>query len=146
MTLPAAVALVERVRAVAERRASEALEALATIVSAPVTFAIRECPNLPPTIEERIIDHRAQTTADSVMYRHALADAANRRGWQVRWYDRDLVFSQAAERLGRDDIADLLGAMGRSVGPPWQATHKLAAAAALAVSGEQSARVKRRRQ
>jgi hypothetical protein len=27
----------------------------------------------------------------------------------------------------------LLSTMGRSVGPPWQAAHKLAAAAALAV-------------
>jgi hypothetical protein len=38
---------------------------------------------------------------------------------------------------GREDIDAFLHAMGRSVGPPWQAKHKLAAAAALAATGVQ---------
>ena len=68
------------------------------------------------------------------MYRQALAAAAEERGWSVAWYDRDRAFSDAADALGVDDIDTLLATMGRAIGPPWQARHKLAAAAALAAS------------
>jgi len=54
------------------------------------------------------------------------------RGWSVHWYDREHVFRDAAAVLGCEDINALLVAMGRSIGAPWQAKHKLAAAAALA--------------
>lgn len=133
LPLAEAVALVERVRAAAARGAVESLEALAGAVEAPIAcIAMRVCPALPPTIEERIADNRAQTFADSVMYREALAAAAEARGWSVRWYDRETVFRDAAATLGRRDIDAFLQAMGRAAGPPWQAIHKLAAAAALA--------------
>lgn len=133
LSLAEAVALVERVRASAARGAHEGLEALATAVPMPIAcIAIRACPELPPTIEARIIDHRAQTVADSVMYRGSLATAAEALGWSVQWYDRARVFHDAAAVLGRVDADAFLRAMGRSVGPPWQARHKLAAAAALA--------------
>jgi hypothetical protein len=133
MPLADAVALVERVRAAAARGARASLEALADAVPAPIAgIAIRVCPALPSTTEERIADNRAQTVADSVMYRQALATAAEARGWSVHWYDRERVFRDAAAVLGRADIDALLQAMGRAVGPPWQARHKLAAAAALA--------------
>jgi hypothetical protein len=135
LSLPEAVALVERVRASAARGAREALDALAAAVPVPITsIAIRACPELPSTIEERIADHRAQTVADSVMYRQALATAAEARGWSVHWYDRKRVLRDAAEALGRQDIDAFLRVMGRSIGPPWQAKHKLAAAAALAAT------------
>jgi hypothetical protein len=94
------------------------------------------CPKLPPTTEERIADNRAQTVADSVMYREALAAAADARGWAVHWYDRERVFHDAAAALGCVDVDTFLHAMGRSIGPPWQAKHKLAAAAAIAVTGQ----------
>jgi hypothetical protein len=133
IALADAVALVERVREAAARGAVESLEALAAAVPVPITaIAIRACPKLPPTTEERIADNRAQTVADTVMYREALASAAEARGWSVRWYERERVFRDAAAALGREDIDAFLLAMGRSVGPPWQAKHKLAAAAALA--------------
>ncbi len=135
LPLSEAVALVERVRVAAARGAVESLEALAGAVDVPIArIALRVCPALPPTIEERIADNRAQTFADSVMYREALATAAEARGWSVRWYDRETVFRDAAATLGRRDVAAFLQAMGRAVGPPWQAIHKLAAAAALAVA------------
>jgi hypothetical protein len=51
----------------------------------------------------------------------------------VHWYDRERVFRDAAVALGDEEIDAFLRAMGRSIGPPWQAKHKLAAAAALAV-------------
>jgi hypothetical protein len=129
------------VREAAARGARESLDALAAAVPVPIaSIAIRVCPELPPTIEERIADHRAQTFADSVMYRQALATAAEVRGWSVHWYERERVFRDAAAVLGRDDIDAVLSMMGRSIGPPWQAKHKLAAAAAIAAAGRPAAR------
>jgi hypothetical protein len=58
--------------------------------------------------------------------------AAAARGWSVYSYDRERVFRDAAAVLGCEDVNAFLNAMGRSIGPPWQARHKLAAAAALA--------------
>jgi len=136
ISLPEAVALVEHVRESAARGAREGLEALATALPVPIAgIAIRVCPKLPPTTEERIADNRAQTVADSVMYREALASAAQARGWSVHWYDRERVFRDAAAALGDQDVNVFLHAMGRAFGPPWQAKHKLAAAAALAAIG-----------
>ena len=141
LSLADAVALVERVRASAARGARENLEALAAAVPLPIaTIAIRMCPRLPPTTEERIADNRAQTVADSVMYREALATAAAARGWSVHWYEREHVFRDAATVLGRKDVDAFLYAMGRSIGPPWQASHKLAAAAALVATGHPARR------
>lgn len=135
ISLPDAIALVERVREAAAHGARESLEALATAVPISITsIAIRICPPLPPTTEERIANTRAATVADSVMYREALASAAEARGWSVHWYDRNRVFREAATALGRKDVEDFLSEMGRAIGPPWQAIHKLAAAAALAAS------------
>ncbi len=133
ISLPDAVALVERVREAAARGARESLEALAAAVPVPIaSIAIRVCPKLPATTEARITDTRAANVADSVLYREALAAAAVARGWPVHWYDRERVFRDAAAALGREDADAYLRAMGRSIGPPWQAEHKLAAAAALA--------------
>jgi len=127
---------VDRVRNAAAQGARASLGALADAMAVPISgIAIRICPKLPATTEERIADNRAQTFADSVMYREALAAAAKARGWSVHWYDRDHVLRDAAAVLGRQDIDKFLHAMGQSIGPPWQAKHKLAAAAALAVAG-----------
>jgi hypothetical protein len=137
LSLADAVALVERVRASAARGAREGLETLAATVPLPIArIAIRAYPTLPPTTEERIADNRVQTFADSVMYREVLAAAAEARGWSVHWYDRERVFRDAAAALGREDLDEFLRAMGRAIGPPWQAGHKLAAAAALAAIGQ----------
>ncbi len=140
ISLPEAIELVERVRVSAARGARESLEALSAAVPTPINcIAVRVCPELPPTTEERIVDNHAQTCADSVMYREALTAAAEARGWSVYWYDRDRVFRDAATVLGREDINAFIFAMGRSIGPPWQAKHKLAAAAAIA-AGVRTAR------
>ena len=135
ISLPDAMALVERVRAAAAQGAREGLEALVAAVPLPIArIAIRECPDLPPTTEERIRDTRAANVADSVMYRLALAAAAEARGWSVVWHDRARVFQDAAAALSGKDLDAYLHAMGRAIGPPWQARQKLAAAAALAAS------------
>lgn len=134
ISLRDAIALVEQVHKAAAVGAREGLEALAKDISAPISgIGIRVCPPLPPTTEERIRDTHAATMADSIMYREALAAAAEARGWKVYWYDRERVFKEAANALQGKDIDAVLAEMGRTVGPPWQAKHKLAAAAAIAV-------------
>jgi hypothetical protein len=133
ISLADAVKLVARVREAAASGARDCLEALAAGVAIPIAgIAVRVCPPLPETTEERIRDTRAASMADSIMYREALAAAAEARGWSVHWYDRDRVFGDAAAAIGRDSVDAFLQAMGKAIGPPWQAKHKLAAAAALA--------------
>jgi hypothetical protein len=137
LPLEQVIALIEQVRSAAARGAREGLKALAAAVTVPIAgIAIRICPKLPATVAECITDHRAQTYADSVLYRQALAMAAEARGWSVHWYDREQVYRDAAAVVGRQDIKTYLDAMGRALGPPWQAQHKLAAAAALAATGQ----------
>jgi len=135
ITLDEAIKLIKRVEKAAARGARESLKTLAASLPVPIkTIAIRICPDLPDTIEERIADNRAQTVADTVMYRKALAAAAEKNGWTVHWYDKKRVFDDAASALGAADINSVLLDMGRTIGPPWQAKQKLAAAAALAAT------------
>src|SRR5262245_47494514 len=59
-----AVALVDRVRASADRHARLGLDALATAMPGRIRgVALRQCPTLPPTTAERIKDYRAQNVA-----------------------------------------------------------------------------------
>lgn len=133
VSLEEAIALVKRVRDAAARGACKHLAALAADAPMPIgSIAIRQCPPLPASIEGRIRDNRAQTVADTVMYRKAIASAAIARDWSITWYDRDDVFKEAANALDGKDINEILLEIGRKAGPPWQAKHKLAAAAAIA--------------
>lgn len=113
------VALVERVRASAEKYASVALTTMASAIPGIAGIAMRTRQALPPTIEERIKDVRARNVADWVMYRNALALAAEQRGWTVHWHDKNAI-----ESLKVPDR--------KAVGTPWNADHKLATALALA--------------
>jgi hypothetical protein len=126
-----AVALVERVRISAEQHAALALDELASAVPNILGFALRSRPELPPTTLERIKDHRARNVADWVMYRNALASAAQARGWRIHWYDSRSVFTFAARALNIDNMETHYLAMRRKIGPPWNADHKLAMAAAV---------------
>jgi hypothetical protein len=133
ISLPDAVTLIKRVHEAAEHGARDGLDALAAALEVPIAIiAIRMCPKLPASIEARIVDHRAASMADSIMYRQALANAAEARGWRVYWYDRERVFRDATAALGRRESDTFLRALGHAIGPPWQASHKLAAAAAIA--------------
>jgi hypothetical protein len=93
--------------------------------------ALRQCPGLPPTIAERIKDYRAQNVADWVMYRKALAAAAEARGWAVHWYDAKKVFDAASEALRIEDLDAHFLQLRRSIGPPWGKDHRVAMAAAI---------------
>jgi hypothetical protein len=132
LPLHEAVALVERVRVSAERHAKLGLDAVAMTVPGRILgVALRQCPGLPPTIAECIKDYRAQNVADWVMYRKALAAAAEARGWAVHWYDAKKVFDAAAEALRIADIEAHFQQLRKAVGPPWNKDHKLALAAAI---------------
>jgi hypothetical protein len=132
LPLDEAVALVERVRLSAERHAVRCLDAVATAVRRPILgVALRQCPALPPTVAERNRDYRAQNVADWVMYRQALARAAEARGWAVHWYDARKVLAAAGEALRLDDLEAHFVQLRKSIGPPWTKDHKLAMAAAI---------------
>jgi hypothetical protein len=125
------VALVERVRVSAERHALLALDAVAMAAPRILGVALRTCPQLPPTIAERLKDYRAQNVADWVMYRKALASAAELRGWPVYWYDAKMVLGAASQALGVENLDAHFLQVRRAVGPPWNMDHKLAMAAAI---------------
>lgn len=126
-----AVALVERVRASAEKYAERALEAVAVDDRRILAVALRSCPQLPPTVAERLKDYRSRNVADWVMYRRALASAAEGRGWPVHWYDAKNVLAAASKALGVEDFDAHFLQMRRALGPPWNHDHKLAMAAAI---------------
>ncbi|MBV9027438.1 MAG: hypothetical protein JO311_02385 [Candidatus Eremiobacteraeota bacterium] len=134
------VALVERVRASAEEHAARALEEVATTVPHIAGVALRNCPELPPTIAERIKDYRARNVADWVMYRQAIAGAAAARGWPIYWYDAKTVFDEAGRALRVATFDAQFQDMRKTVGAPWNNDHKLAMAAAIAASTLRSAR------
>ena len=143
LPLDEAVALVERVRMSAERHAKLGLDAVATTLPGRIlAVALRECPALPPTIAERITDYRAQNVADWVMYRKALAAAAEARGWTVLWYDAKKVFDAASEALGIEDLDAHFLQLRRSIGPPWSKDHKLAMAAAIVAGRTRAGRTR----
>jgi hypothetical protein len=134
LPLDEAVELVERVRVSVERHAVLALNAVTMAVPRILGVALRECPQLPPTIAERIKDYRAQNVADWVMYRKAPASAAEARGWPVHWYNAKSVLGAARQALRVENLdAHFLG-LRRAVGPPWNNDHKLAMAAAVVVA------------
>jgi hypothetical protein len=126
-----AVELVERVRASAERHAVLAMDGVAAAVPHILGIALRSCPQLPPTIAERIKDYRARNLADWVMYRKALASVAEARGWSVHWYDAKKVPGLAGKALNVEDFDTHFLQMRKTLGPPWNADHKLAMAAAV---------------
>lgn len=125
------VALVERVRASAERYAIVALDAVHRIVPRVAGVALRALQPLPPTISERLTDHRARNVADWVMYRSAIVVAANTRGWRVYWFDSKTVLHAAARRLNVADFEAHFRGLRNRMGPPWNNDQKIAMAAGI---------------
>jgi hypothetical protein len=107
------------------------LDAVAMAAPRILGVALRTCPQLPPTIAERLKDYRAQNVADWVMYRKALASAAELRGWPVYWFDAKMLLDAASQALGVENLDAHLLQVRRAVGPPWNRDHKLAMAAAI---------------
>lgn len=139
LPLEAAVALVERVRVSAERHAILALDAVTMVVPRILGVVLRNCPPLPPTIAERIEDYRAQNVADWVMYRKALASAAETRGWPIYWYDAKKVLNEASQAMHVENLDAHFAEVRSSFGPPWGKDYKIAMAAAIAAMNTRSA-------
>jgi hypothetical protein len=133
LPLDKAVELVERVRVSAERHAVLALDAVTAALPRALILgvALRKCPQLPPTIAERITDYHAQNNADWVMYRKALALAAEARVWPIHWYDAKTVLGAASQALRVINLNAHFLQVRKVVGPPWNKDHKLAMAAAI---------------
>lgn len=126
-----AVELVERVRVSAEKHAALVFDALTMPVPRILGVALRKCQPLPPTIAERIKDYRAKNVADWVMYRKALASAAEARGWPVHWYEAKKVLAAASQALRVESLDAYFLQVRKAIGPPWNNDHKLAMAAAI---------------
>jgi hypothetical protein len=110
------------------------LDAVTTAVQHVHGIALRSCQLLPPTIAERITDYRARNVADWVMYREAIAAAAEARGWGVHWFDSKTVLAAASNALGAD-FERYFAQMRKTVGSPWNNDHKIAMAAAICAQG-----------
>src|ERR1700691_1942145 len=136
LPLDEAVELVERVRVSSDLHAVLALRAVALAAPHILGVALRQCPQLPATIAERLKDYRAQNVADWVMYRKALASAAEARGWPVHWYDAKSVFGAASQALRVENIEAHFLQVRSAVGQPWDKDHKLAMAAAIVTAPE----------
>jgi len=133
LSLDEAVAVVGLVRESAQRRAHACLNALAGEVPVEIAaMALRICPPLPEAVAERITNYRASNAADWAMYRAALANAAEARGWFVHWYDAKRVIAEAADALPNRNLDDLIRKTGAALGPPWQKDQRMAMAAAIA--------------
>jgi len=143
LPLVEAVELVELVRVSAEWQAVLAWDAVAMAVPRILGVALRKCPQLPPTIAGRIKDYRAQNVADWVMYRKALASAAEARGWPVHWYDAKSVLDAARQALHVENLDDYFLQVCTAVGPPWNMDHKLAMAAAIVAARASSTGMKK---
>lgn len=126
-------ALVASVRASVVRATSSALDDLATSLPQPVvSLSLRAWPaDFPQQIAvQRRVPHESR--ADSVMYRHVLAELARERGWDVHLYEANKVEAEATRRLGEraDDV--LRGPRAR-LGPPWSKDHRMALAATIVI-------------
>jgi hypothetical protein len=123
--------LLAEVRASARRATAASLDEIAASVPAPIrTMSLRAWdPDFPQDLPtQRRVPHEAR--ADSVMYREVLADLAQERGWDVHLFDAKTVERLALDAAGAADD-EILRAPRAILGPPWNADHRTAYAAAI---------------
>lgn len=133
-----AEALVARVTAAARSGAGATLGALVADLSdahRAVALTMRSGAGrpLPDTVAGVLASHSAMHAAEGELYREALADAAGDLGIAVVVHPRGDVAAGAAGRLGTTStrLAEIVGALGQAIGPPWQKEHREAATAAI---------------
>ena len=136
---PAAAELIGRVRAAIDVRAAAALRDLRQSVSAHCRLQVlahRALRPLPPTLDEILDSRPATLIADSEMYVDALSGAARRCDLEVATCARGTETEAAARALGAGagEVVGFLKGLRATLGPPWQADHRAAAAAALAAA------------
>ncbi|HEY7189373.1 MAG TPA: hypothetical protein VH436_22605 [Vicinamibacterales bacterium] len=132
--------LVARVRESVMRTTLESVKQLRDDLQPPysiVAMTMRK-PTLeyvPVTVAEAHASYSVMCRADGMMYHDALCTAAKRLKIALTLDDRDEEIARAADRLGvsGQDVEHFLQNAGKSLGPPWQKEHRLAAAAAIGV-------------
>ena len=140
MPQPEAEKLVVRVRESVMRTTLAGLTKLRAELQPPYTIVAMTLRNppldyVPVTVAEAHASYPVMCRADGMMYHDALRRAARRLKFAVELDDRGEAVARAADRLGvsAKEVEYFLEAAGKSLGPPWQKEHRLAAAAAIGV-------------
>jgi hypothetical protein len=131
LDVAATTALVAEVRASVQRCSAAALDELAAALPSPIaSISLRTWPpDFPVDIEvQRGAPYEAR--ADAIMYRQALAEVAEARGWVLHLYDAKRVEAAATVLLG-DRADDVLRGPRTRLGPPWSKDHRVALAATI---------------
>jgi hypothetical protein len=89
---------------------------------------------LPASVTEARASYHVRNRADGMLYHSAICAAARKQGWDVVLHRRgeELARAAAALHATEDDVARFLGALRKSLRPPWSAEHRQAFAAAIA--------------
>ena len=140
MTVEAGAAAIERAREQANARAEAAMSTavgqarMAGYDLRRAAVLVKHGRPLPP-LEAILRSHPLLHTAEGELFREVLINGCEACHLEIaRWPERD-AFKQSARTLGMTVAAlnKQLLALGRSCGPPWNADHKVACAAALSL-------------
>jgi hypothetical protein len=135
LSLDEVEALVNRVRASAERATAASFDALTAALPGFVTSVhLRALPADFPTDIAVLLRPPYEAHADAIMYRQVLAAVATARGWAVHFYDAKTAEADGAAFLaGRAD--EVLRGPRDRLGPPWTKDHRTALAATILTAG-----------
>jgi hypothetical protein len=130
---PAAAKLVRESQYAAARRATAAVRSLRGSQPLVAAGILVSAVKLPSDLAAILRSHPLIHTAEGVLYREALAAAAEDCGLEIVRIPRRELPDRFAAALGTDDAGarELLTAFGRALGPPWARDQKDAAMAAL---------------
>ncbi|MEX2080841.1 MAG: hypothetical protein WEC33_04430 [Dehalococcoidia bacterium] len=137
MPLDAARASIAEVLASSRHTALEEVEQLISILDIggfrPSAAAIPLSPAVPTSLERILAGHTTLHAAEGALYRDVLEETCSALGLRVTRYDPREAASVACAVHGLTPgaLQDSLAALGKQLGPPWRADHKLATAAAL---------------
>jgi hypothetical protein len=145
MSEPDAEQLLDRVRKSISSFVDEALKRLSADLKSEYrvkALTLREptLPSLPATVAEVHASYRVTCAADGMLYHSAICRAARERKWEVEFFRRGGTAVQAAEAMSTSlsGVERFLDDLGKALGPPWTKEHRDAAAAAIALLGQQS--------
>lgn len=133
MSGSAAAKFVRESKDAAARKAREAVQSLRESHPLVAAGILVTAGKLPSDLAAILRSHPLIHTAEGVLYREALATAAEDCGLEVVRIPRREIPDRFASALGTDDAGarERVTAMGRAVGPPWARDQKDAAMAAL---------------
>ena len=131
LDVAATVALVAKVRASVVRSTTAALDEIAAPLPAPVeSISLRAWP--PDFPDDITVQRRPpyESRVDAIMYRKVLAELAQARGWDVRFYNAKDVEGRAVSLLA-ERADEVLQGPRATMGPPWTKDHRMALAATI---------------